>query len=110
MLCVLDSYLLPEKNKSNKQKSAVVKRNCNPTWNHVFLFEDVSLEEMKDRSLELTVWDYDKITSNDFLGGVRLNIGTGTTNLLHLTVLQVGSTHALRKVDYRIAVTLPMWR
>ncbi|XP_048236631.1 synaptotagmin-like protein 2 isoform X3 [Haliotis rufescens] len=74
------AYLLPEKNKSNKQKSAVVKRNCNPTWNHVFLFEDVSLEEMKDRSLELTVWDYDKITSNDFLGGVRLNIGTGVAS------------------------------
>ncbi|XP_067674080.1 uncharacterized protein [Haliotis asinina] len=74
------AYLLPEKHKSSKQKSAVVKRNCNPTWNHVFLFEDVSQEEMKDRSLELTIWDYDKITSNDFLGGVRLNLGTGVSS------------------------------
>ncbi|XP_041351708.1 uncharacterized protein LOC121370499 isoform X2 [Gigantopelta aegis] len=73
-------YLLPEKNKSVKQKTPVVKRNCSPEWNHIFLFEDVSLEELAGRSLELTVWDHDRITSNDFLGGVRLNLGTGAYN------------------------------
>lgn len=70
-------YLLPDRSHKLKQKTAVVKKNCNPTWNQTFLFENVSWDELTQRSLELTVWDYDRLTSNDFLGGVRLNIGTG---------------------------------
>ncbi|CAL1261374.1 unnamed protein product [Larinioides sclopetarius] len=71
------SYLLPDKSKSGKQKTPVFKKSCNPKWNHTFIYEDVSLEDLKERCLELTIWDYDKITSNDFLGGVRLCLGTG---------------------------------
>jgi synaptotagmin-like protein len=37
------------------------------------VFDDVTVEHLKEKSLELTIWDYDKLTSNDFLGGVRLN-------------------------------------
>uniref|UniRef100_A0A0L8G3J5 C2 domain-containing protein n=1 Tax=Octopus bimaculoides TaxID=37653 RepID=A0A0L8G3J5_OCTBM len=70
-------YLLPEKNRSSKQKTPVVKKNCNPVWNHCFIFEDVSASLLADRCLELTLWDYDRISSNDFLGGVRLNLGSG---------------------------------
>ncbi|KAF8785627.1 Synaptotagmin-like protein 4 like protein [Argiope bruennichi] len=71
------SYLLPDKSKSGKQKTPVFKKSCNPKWNHTFIYEDVSLDDLKERCLELTIWDYDKITSNDFLGGVRLCLGTG---------------------------------
>ncbi|GIY66868.1 synaptotagmin-like protein 4 [Caerostris darwini] len=71
------SYLLPDKSKSGKQKTPVLKKSCNPKWNHTFIYDDVSLEDLKERCLELTIWDYDKITSNDFLGGVRLCLGTG---------------------------------
>ena len=35
------------------------------------------LEELNERSLELTIWDHDKLSTNDFLGGVRLNLGMG---------------------------------
>lgn len=70
-------YLLPEKNRSSKQKTPVVKKNCNPVWNHLFVFEDVSANELSDRCLELTLWDYDRLSSNDFLGGIRLNLGSG---------------------------------
>ncbi|GAB1603082.1 synaptotagmin-like protein 5 [Argonauta hians] len=70
-------YLLPEKNRTSKQKTPVVKKNCNPVWNHSFIFEDVSASMLADRCLELTLWDHDRISSNDFLGGVRLNLGSG---------------------------------
>ncbi|XP_021379832.1 uncharacterized protein LOC110467183 isoform X2 [Mizuhopecten yessoensis] len=71
------AYLLPDKNKGLKQKTPVIKRDCNPQWNYTFIFDDVSPEELKERALELTIWDHDKISSNDFLGGVRLNLGLG---------------------------------
>ncbi|XP_015909187.1 uncharacterized protein [Parasteatoda tepidariorum] len=71
------SYLLPDKTKSGKQKTPVLKKSCNPKWNHTFVYDDVTLDDLRERCLELTIWDYDKITSNDFLGGVRLCLGTG---------------------------------
>ena len=70
-------YLLPEKSSKVKQKTPVVKRSVNPVWNHSFIFDSVAWDELKDRCLELTVWDHDRLTSNDFLGGVRLSIGGG---------------------------------
>lgn len=70
-------YLLPERHRSSKQKTVVIKKNCSPAWNHTFIFEDVSLLELQERCLELTIWDYEKLASNDFLGGTRLNLGTG---------------------------------
>ena len=74
-------YLLPEKSTKSKQKTQVVKRNCNPEWNHTFVFEDVSWEELRERAMELTVWDHDRFTSNDFLGGVRLGLGKGSKTM-----------------------------
>ncbi|XP_035686918.1 synaptotagmin-like protein 5 isoform X2 [Branchiostoma floridae] len=68
-------YLLPDKSKQSKQKTPYIKRNCNPTWNHTFVYKAVNPEELEQRCLELTVWDYDRMTSNDFLGGVRLSLG-----------------------------------
>ena len=78
-------YLLPDKSHKGKRKTPVIKRNCNPRWNCLLVFEDVSLEELWQRSLELTIWDYDRLTSNDFLGGVRLNLGAGT--YLYITIV-----------------------
>ncbi|XP_076257661.1 bitesize isoform X3 [Rhynchophorus ferrugineus] len=71
------SYLLPDKGRSSKQKTAVVKRTVNPVWNHTFVYDDVTLQELAERCLELTVWDHDRLASNEFLGGVRFSLGTG---------------------------------
>ncbi|XP_054158225.1 uncharacterized protein LOC128956532 isoform X2 [Oppia nitens] len=70
-------YLLPDKSKASKQKTPVMKKTCSPKWNHTFIFDDLSELDLSQRCLELTIWDYDKITSNDFLGGVRLGLGQG---------------------------------
>ncbi|KYN06734.1 Synaptotagmin-like protein 5 [Cyphomyrmex costatus] len=72
------SYLLPDKGRSGKQKTGVVRRSGgSPVWGHTFIYKDVSLQELAERGLELTVWDHDRIASNEFLGGVRFNLGTG---------------------------------
>nr|XP_036212745.1 uncharacterized protein LOC106619569 isoform X3 [Bactrocera oleae] len=71
------SYLLPDRTRSSKQKTPVVKRSLHPTWNYTFIYEDVSLDDLSERALELTVWDHDRLASNEFLGGVRFSLGTG---------------------------------
>ena len=42
----------------------------------MYIYEDLEPEDLLDRVLELTVWDHDRGTSNDFLGGTRLGLGT----------------------------------
>lgn len=69
--------MLPDKGRSSKQKTCVIKRTVNPVWNHTFIYDDVTLQELAERCLELTVWDHDRLASNEFLGGVRFSLGTG---------------------------------
>lgn len=71
-------YLLPDRTRTGKQKTSVVKNSVNPTWNHNLVFDGVEKEELADRCLELTVWDHEKLGTNEFLGGARLNLGHGT--------------------------------
>ena len=40
-------------------------------------WDDISLDALWERSLELTVWDHDRLGHNEILGGVRFNIGKG---------------------------------
>ncbi|XP_033635233.1 synaptotagmin-like protein 4 isoform X6 [Asterias rubens] len=70
-------YLEPDRSKSGKHKTAVIRGTCNPRWDDVIKFENVSLRSLKNRCLELTVWDHETLSSNEFLGGTRLNLGTG---------------------------------
>ena len=76
--CVTNSYLLPDTSKKTKHKTAVAKKNLNPVWNHSFCYENQTIDELRNRVLELTVWDFDRGSSNDFLGGLRLGLGNNT--------------------------------
>lgn len=42
------------------------------------MYEDLSLADLSERGLELTIWDHDRLASNEFLGGIRFSLGTGT--------------------------------
>lgn len=70
------SYLLPDPQKKSKRKTPVKKRNLNPRWDYKFYYDNLSIDDLQHRALELTVWDHDLGTSNDFLGGVRIGLGT----------------------------------
>ena len=76
------SYLLPNKGRTCKQKTPILKRTCHPVWNHTFVYSNVTLDELSQRCLELTIWDHDRLASNEFLGGVRLSLGTGKLSRL----------------------------
>ncbi|XP_076444658.1 uncharacterized protein LOC143282778 [Babylonia areolata] len=71
-------YLLPDRGKTSKQKTGVVKNSVNPTWDDTLVFEGVDAMEMAERCLELTVWDHETLGTNQFLGGARLNLGLGS--------------------------------
>ncbi|XP_078001539.1 synaptotagmin-like protein 5 isoform X6 [Glandiceps talaboti] len=70
-------YLLPNKSKSGKRKTDVLRKNCNPKWDEKFVYEGLTTDDLKERALEITLWDRESMTSNDFLGGLRLGIGNG---------------------------------
>ncbi|XP_055849459.1 synaptotagmin-like protein 2 isoform X2 [Episyrphus balteatus] len=74
------SYLLPNRSKSSKQKTHVIKKSSNPMWNFTFVYEDLTVSELSKRALELTVWDHDRLISNQFIGGVRFSLGTNNGN------------------------------
>lgn len=59
----------------------MVKRTLHPSWNYTFVYEDVSLKDLSERALELTVWDHDRLASNEFIGGIRFSTGTGESTL-----------------------------
>ncbi|KAM5221335.1 synaptotagmin-like protein 5 isoform 2-T2 [Ctenodactylus gundi] len=73
-------YLLPDDSKATKHKTAVVKKSVNPQWNHTFMFSGLYPQDIKNVCLELTIWDKEAFSSNVFLGGVRLNSGSGVSH------------------------------
>ncbi|GFO12361.1 synaptotagmin-like protein 5 [Plakobranchus ocellatus] len=70
-------YLLPDVNHISKQKTPVLKKTTNPQWHHTLVFPGADIAMLSEHALELTVWDHESLSSNDFLGGVRLNLGSG---------------------------------
>ncbi|KAG9478160.1 hypothetical protein GDO78_013261 [Eleutherodactylus coqui] len=73
-------YMLPIKSRSTKRKTPVMKKSLNPHYNHTFVYNGIKPEDLQTTCLELTVWDREPLSSNDFLGGVRLGPGTGFYN------------------------------
>ena len=77
-------YLLPNRNSGAKRKTKVVKGSLNPTWEEQFSYQHVSFGELKaQRILEVTVWDFDRRGSNDFIGGLYLGptgLGASTSS------------------------------
>ncbi|CAH8639382.1 unnamed protein product [Schistosoma curassoni] len=69
-------YMLPGKEKHSKQKTKVVRKNNNPEWNQAIIYRDIILNSLNEIGIEISVWDYDRFSSNDFLGGCRINCGS----------------------------------
>lgn len=72
------SILLPDKKGKFKHKTPIIKRTLNPTFDHKFSYDELSPDELKERVLEITLYDFDRASSDEFLGGVRLGLGTSS--------------------------------
>uniref|UniRef100_A0A3P9KXU6 Protein piccolo n=1 Tax=Oryzias latipes TaxID=8090 RepID=A0A3P9KXU6_ORYLA len=67
-------YLLPGRGAENKRKSKHAGKSLNPEWNQTVIYKNIHLEQLRKKTLEVSVWDYDKGSSNDFLGEVLINL------------------------------------
>lgn len=67
-------YLLPDRSRSGKRKTRVVKNTLNPLFNEKVKF-NLTIGEVEGRSIWLTVWHSDRFGRNDFLGEVTLPLG-----------------------------------
>ncbi|XP_008120010.2 double C2-like domain-containing protein alpha isoform X1 [Anolis carolinensis] len=82
------AYLKPDEEKKSKHKTTVKKKTLNPEYNEDFFYE-IEQSDLGQKSLEITVWDYDIGKSNDFIGGVTLGLGaTGECRQHWLSCLQ----------------------
>ncbi|XP_074554344.1 protein piccolo isoform X2 [Halichoeres trimaculatus] len=67
-------YLLPGRGAENKRKSKHAGKSVNPEWNQTVIYKNILLEQLRKKTLEVSVWDYDKCSSNDFLGEVLIDL------------------------------------
>ncbi|XP_015173256.1 PREDICTED: synaptotagmin-10-like isoform X2 [Polistes dominula] len=62
-------YLLPDRKK--KYQTKVHRKNLNPAFNETFIFS-VPYEEVKERYLQFSVYDFDRFSRHDLIGQVVL--------------------------------------
>ncbi|CAI8048698.1 Synaptotagmin-like protein 5 [Geodia barretti] len=74
---VVKCYLLPSRTSSNKRKTQVVMNSLCPVWDEEFVYKTSEKELAGERVLEVTIWDFDKRGSNDFIGGLRIGPARG---------------------------------
>ncbi|KPP72928.1 protein piccolo-like [Scleropages formosus] len=67
-------YLLPGRGAENKRRTKHAQKSLNPEWNQTVIYKNIHLEQLKKKTLEVTVWDYDRSSSNDFLGEVLIDL------------------------------------
>ena len=61
----------------SKRRTKTVLCTTDPKWNQTFVYP-LSGEDRRERTLEITVWDYDRIGASQFLGEVMENTITSS--------------------------------
>ena len=52
----------------SKRRTKTLANTNHPRWNQSFVYSNVGRDELRQRVLEVTVWDYDRFGANEFLG------------------------------------------
>ena len=55
--------------KEKTAKSGVIKKTLNPKWGKEFVFHGITSMDVQETQLEVSVWDFDRLTANEFMGG-----------------------------------------
>ncbi|XP_075706056.1 synaptotagmin-like protein 2 isoform X2 [Rhinoderma darwinii] len=82
------AYLLPEKAKMGKRKTAVKKKTLNPVYNEILRYK-IPKQSLETQTLNLSVWHHDVLGRNSFLGEVKMNLGMWDWNNTQKTWYQL---------------------
>ncbi|XP_066926014.1 regulating synaptic membrane exocytosis protein 1-like isoform X2 [Clytia hemisphaerica] len=66
-------YFLPDRSLQSKRRTKTVLRSIAPCWNQTFMYV-VKNQKFQGRSLEITLWDYDRTDNNQFIGEVLIDL------------------------------------
>lgn len=64
-----------------KQKTKIMKKELNPSWNETFMFDVVP--SSFDKRLNIEVWDFDIARKNDFMGSMSFGVSELTEKPLN---------------------------
>jgi len=67
-------YVQPDPTKKTKQKTKIVKKSLDPVWNEKFTWKFSSTSETTSKRLHVAVWDWDRVTRNDFMGAMSFTL------------------------------------
>ena len=64
----------PAQKKDFKKKTAIKKKTLNPSWDETITYDGLSAHDIKTKRVQCTMWDWDIIGSNDFMGGMSWSL------------------------------------
>ncbi|NXL25528.1 SYTL5 protein, partial [Setophaga kirtlandii] len=65
------AYLLPDKSRQSKRKTKIKSNSTNPEFNETLKYV-ISHSQLETRTLQVSVWHYDRFGRNSFLGEVEI--------------------------------------
>lgn len=68
-------FLLPDKSEKSKRRTKTLANTNDPRWSQTFVYSGLRIADLKQRILEVTVWDLNRYGPNDFMGEVLIDLG-----------------------------------
>ncbi|KAH7730812.1 Protein SNT-5 [Aphelenchoides avenae] len=90
-------YCLPERR--NHCKTRILKKSCDPDFNEMFSF-DVAYNQLPNRMLQFTVYDFDRFTRHGLVGNVIMRDLFDKSDLFHWTEYTMQVVGNQDKNDY----------
>ena len=57
-----------------KYRTKHIMQTLNPEWKETFSFGSIDPNEIHHKQIEITVWDWDRLSTDDFLGEVIVDL------------------------------------
>lgn len=69
-------YILPDRSEKTKRRTKTVAGTLNPKWNQSFFYSPVKRRDLQTQQLQITVYDYDRIGSGEYVGEAIVDLST----------------------------------
>ncbi|KAG1663175.1 Phosphatidylinositol 4-phosphate 3-kinase C2 domain-containing subunit alpha [Nymphon striatum] len=67
------TYLLPDPNKFTKRKTRIIRKNSHPSFMEMLIY-DLPSNVVKRSQMQVSVWHYESLQENEFLGGFIIDL------------------------------------